>query len=280
MNRPIHPVLCPKAVYSKRRSSFFVVVCSLLLVGLWLPAACKRPEVPATAPSPVHEVEQPPAPREDSALFQERRLERDAMVRSLIASRSIDDEHVLEALRRVPRHLFVPEEYRDQAYADHALPIGERQTISQPYIVALMTEQLALRKNHKVLEIGTGSGYQAAILAELVAKVYSIEIIETLSLRAAGVLEKLGYENITLRHGDGYRGWPEEAPFDAIIVTAAPDHIPKPLLDQLKVGGRLVIPVGSFYQELIRLERTAEGFEEQRITPVRFVPMTGEAEER
>jgi protein-L-isoaspartate(D-aspartate) O-methyltransferase len=182
-------------------------------------------------------------------------------------------------MRAVPRHRFVPEAWRRFAYSDQPLPIGEEQTISQPYIVALMTELLSLRPGDKVLEIGTGSGYQAAVLAEITDQVYSIEIIESLAESAAERLGQLGYDKVQVRAGDGYRGWPEEAPFDAIIVTAAPDHVPEPLLAELAPGGRLVIPVGSFFQELKRITRRADGtFREESVLPVRFVPMTGEAE--
>ncbi|MCD6336019.1 MAG: protein-L-isoaspartate(D-aspartate) O-methyltransferase, partial [Candidatus Latescibacteria bacterium] len=167
-----------------------------------------------------------------------------------------------------------------QAYADHPLPIGLNQTISQPYIVAYMTEALALRGGEKVLEIGTGSGYQAAVLAEIADSVFSIEILKPLADRASEQLSALGYKNVHVRCGDGYQGWPEHAPFDAIIVTAAPDHIPQPLKDQLKIGGRLIIPVGARYQELLLITRTEQRFEEKRLLPVRFVPMTGEAQKK
>jgi len=159
-------------------------------------------------------------------------------------------------------------------------PIGEGQTISQPYIVALMTELLSPHSSDKVLEIGTGSGYQAAILAELVKEVYTIEIIKELGNKAEQLLKSLGYQNIRLRVGDGYRGWPEQAPFDGILVTAAPGHIPQPLLDQLKVGGRMIIPVGDSHQELMRITKEEKGIKKETILPVRFVPMTGEAEKR
>jgi protein-L-isoaspartate(D-aspartate) O-methyltransferase len=183
-------------------------------------------------------------------------------------------------MRQVPRHLFVPEQYRERSYADHPLPIGDGQTISQPYIVALMTELLRLRPGDRVLEIGTGSGYQAAVLAEITEHVYSIEIIEPLALRARATLRDLGYDSVRVRVGDGYRGWPEEAPFDAVIVTAAPDHVPGLLVDQLRVGRHLVIPVGGEHQELLRLTKREDGsFDTERVLPVRFVPMTGEAEE-
>jgi protein-L-isoaspartate(D-aspartate) O-methyltransferase len=186
----------------------------------------------------------------------------------------IRDERVLEAMRRVPRHEFVPEAERQSAYEDRPLPIGRGQTISQPYIVAAMTELAAPEPGARVLEIGTGSGYQAAVLAEVAGEVYSIEIIPELARTAAARLARLGYGRVHVRTGDGYLGWPEAAPFDAIIVTAAPPEVPKPLEEQLKVGGRLVIPVGDLYQELRVITRTPTGLREQSVFPVRFVPMT------
>jgi len=204
--------------------------------------------------------------------------ERSRMVDEQIASRGVTDPLVLAAMRKVYRHEFVPESYRNYAYADEPLPIGEGQTISQPYIVALMTESLHINKDSRVLEIGTGSGYQAAVLGEIAKEVYSIGIVAPLAKRAAETLERLGYKNVKVRSGDGYRGWPEEAPFDAIIVTAAPDHIPQPLIDQLKVGGRMSIPVGDVYQELMIVTKNEKGVTTKDVIPVRFVPMTGEAE--
>ena len=203
-----------------------------------------------------------------------------AMVNSQIAARGIRDPRVLDALRRVERHRFVPERLRDQAYQDRPLSIGHDQTISQPYIVALMTEEARVRPGARVLEIGTGSGYQAAVLSLLAGQVDTIEIVEPLATRAAALLQALGYRNVTVRAGDGYRGWPERAPFDAILVTAAPKEIPQPLLDQLAVGGRLVAPVGEGDQELVVVERTAAGLQRRAVIPVRFVPMTGEAQRR
>ena len=203
---------------------------------------------------------------------------REEMVRSQIEARGIDDPAVLRAMRAVPRHELVPEAARDQAYADHPLPIGHDQTISQPYIVALMTTLARVEPGAKVLEIGTGSGYQAAVLAELGAEVYSIEIVKPLAERAARDLARLGYgERVHVRAGDGYRGWPSEAPFDAVVVTAAPPEIPQPLVEQLRVGGRMVIPVGENHQRLRVLIRTEDGVREEDSIPVRFVPMTGEA---
>lgn len=202
------------------------------------------------------------------------------MVNTQIVGRGVTDSLVLAAVLKVPRHFFVPPEYKSLAYADHPLPIGEEQTISQPYIVALMTELLNLKGGEKVLEIGTGSGYQAAVLSEIADDVYSIEILEKLATSAIRRLDSLGYKNVHVMCGDGYKGWPEKAPFEAVIVTAAPDHIPKPLKEQLKVGGRLVIPVGEIYQELMVITRTTRGYESKSVIPVRFVPMTGEAQKR
>jgi len=201
-----------------------------------------------------------------------------AMVRNQIEARGVHDPATLAAMRRVPRHLFVPGKSMSLAYADTPLPIGNRQTISQPYIVAFMTAALGLQGGEKVLEIGTGSGYQAAVLAEIAGTVYTIEIVESLGNRAKTLLAECGYTNIEVRIGDGYQGWPEHAPFDAVIVTAAPGHVPQPLIDQLKVGGRLVIPVGVVNQNLLRITKTEDGLLREKMLPVRFVPMTGEAQ--
>lgn len=211
------------------------------------------------------------------------RAAREKMVSEQLAApaRGIENARVLEAMRRVPRHLFVPERLRDSAYEDHPLPIGHGQTISQPYVVAFMTEAVDVDPGEKVLEIGTGSGYQAAVLAELGAEVWSIEIVGALAESAKKSLEEAGYPGVHVRHGDGYQGWPEAAPFDMVVVTASPDHIPQPLIDQLRVGGKMIIPVGdSLRQELVFLEKTEEGVERRKVLPVRFVPMTGEAEKR
>jgi len=202
------------------------------------------------------------------------------MVEAQIEARGVADPRVLEAMRRVPRHRFVPLELREQAYHDSPLPIGHRQTISQPYIVALMTELIEPDAGMKVLEIGTGSGYQAAVLAECVERVYTIEILPELGREAAELLEELGFDNVITRIGDGFDGWPDEAPFDAILVTAAPANIPKPLLDQLAIGGRLVIPVGESNQDLVVVTRTEDNYVTRRASPVRFVPMTGKAQEK
>ncbi len=203
---------------------------------------------------------------------------REEMVTAQIASQGITDPLVLRAMREVPRHFFVPEALRAHAYENRALPVGEQQTISQPYIVALMTQLARVEPGEKVLEVGTGSGYQAAILARMGAAVYTVEIVPTLAHRARKTLDSLGYRNIEYRAGDGYRGWPEAAPFGAILVTAAPNHVPQPLVDQLAVGGRLIIPVGAAVQKLMVITRTADGTRSEEIIPVRFVPMTGEAE--
>lgn len=203
------------------------------------------------------------------------------MARALSRSTGRDalDERVLQAMAKVPRHEFVPEAFRARAYENRPLPIGEGQTISQPFIVALMTDLAAVDRDSVVLEIGTGSGYQAAVLAELAARVHTIEIVEPLGRRAAETLERLGYDNVLVRIGDGYRGWPEAAPFDAIVVTAAPDEVPRPLIEQLAPGGRLVIPVGSpgAVKSLRLIEKDAEGrLTERDVLPVAFVPFTRE----
>jgi len=203
---------------------------------------------------------------------------REKMVSEQIERRGIKDKNVLEAMKKVPRHLFVPEEYINEAYEDYPLPIGEGQTISQPYIVAKMTELLEIKKGEKVLEIGTGSGYQAAVLAEVGAKVYTIEILPKLAEKAKKTLSSLGYENVTVLVGDGFKGYIQEAPYDKIIVTAAPEKIPQPLIEQLKVGGKLVIPVGKYDQELKVVTKKEEGIIVESVLPVRFVPMVGEVE--
>ena len=198
-----------------------------------------------------------------------------------IRARGVTDPAVLAAVAAVPRHLFVPEGERLGAYEDRPLPIGSGQTISQPYIVALMTSLLGVQPGDRVLEVGTGSGYQAAVLSRLAGEVYSVEILKPLAERARRTLAELGYRNVHIRNGDGYKGWPAVAPFDGIIVTAAPPRIPEPLLQQLKTGGKLVIPVGNTYQDLIVLTKRKDGgFDRSNVLPVRFVPMTGEAQRR
>jgi protein-L-isoaspartate(D-aspartate) O-methyltransferase len=198
------------------------------------------------------------------------------------AGRDITDPRVLAAMAEVPRHELVPEGVRAAAYSDWPLPIGHGQTISQPFIVAYMTQALAPRPEDRVLEVGTGSGYQAAVLAKLVREVYTIEIVEPLAQRAAADLRRLGYTNVFVRAGDGYQGWPEAAPFDAAIVTCAPDHVPAPLVAQLRDGGRMIIPVGpeGGVQELVVLTKRGSALTQQAVLPVRFVPMTGAARRR
>ncbi len=219
--------------------------------------------LPCAAPLPA---QRPPDGRE---------AERLRMVDRQLRARDIRSPRVLEAMQRVPRHLFVPETVRAQAYIDYPLPIGYGQTISQPYIVAFMTEALDVQGTHTVLEIGTGSGYQAAVLAELARAVYTIEIVEPLASSARKTLSALGYKNVTVRHGNGYAGWPEHAPYDRIMVTAAPEEIPPALVQQLKIGGLMAVPVGSTEQELRVVRRTRSGLDVIKTLPVRFVPMTG-----
>lgn len=203
---------------------------------------------------------------------------RQRMVERQIAARGVRDGRVLDAMMAVERHRFVPEDVIDFAYADQPLPIGYGQTISQPYIVALMSELLNPEPGDTVLEIGTGSGYQAAVLSGLVAHVYSIEIVEPLAEEARARLRELGYDNVTIRCGDGWGGWPEHAPFHGVIVTAAPPAVPKPLLEQLAVGGRMVVPVGDAFQELQVIVREESAYRVERSIAVRFVPMVGEAQ--
>ncbi len=219
-------------------------------------------------PADVAMAVEPQKPLEDP--FSDDRLK---MVDEQIYARGIEEPHVLDAMRNVPRHLFVPESFRSQAYVDSPQRIGHGQTISQPYIVGLMTSLLRLEGTEKILEIGTGSGYQAAVLSRIGSSVYTIEIREELADQAQGILERLGYDNIHFRVGDGYQGWPEEAPFDAIIVTAAPPDIPERLVEQLKVGGRLVVPVGRYFQDLMVITKTEDGVKKRRVAAVRFVPM-------
>jgi protein-L-isoaspartate(D-aspartate) O-methyltransferase len=204
--------------------------------------------------------------------------QRQLMVQQQLVTRGINDARVLAAMAKVPREEFVPPDSRVASYEDGPLPIGYGQTISQPYIVAFMTEQMRPKPSARVLEVGTGSGYQAAILAELVSEVYSVEIVEPLAKTAEATLQRLGYKNVHLKIGDGYKGWSEVGPFDAIIVTCAPDKVPQPLVDQLKDGGRMVIPVGDrFAQQLYLLEKKNGQLKQSATLPVRFVPMTSEA---
>ncbi len=218
---------------------------------------------------------QKPAPADSSEFT---RL-RERMVADQLRARDIKDELVLRAMLKVPRHDFVPQAILGSAYDDTALPLALGQTISQPYIVAYMTQALHLRGPERVLEIGTGSGYQAAVLAEIAREVYTVEILEELLNHARATLDLLGYKNIRFLAGDGYQGWPDFAPFDCIIVTAAPDHVPQPLIDQLKPGGRMIIPVGRFEQDLVLIEKGETGVTRRSTIPVRFVPMTGKAQQ-
>ncbi|MGQ9457873.1 MAG: protein-L-isoaspartate(D-aspartate) O-methyltransferase [Anaerolineae bacterium] len=245
-----------------------VALAGLGLAGVRLGMGWRSSPAAATPPPPPTEAATPDP-------YREARL---SMVESQLRLRDIRDEDVLRVMEKVPRHEFVPPEYVNQAYADHPLPIGYGQTISQPYIVALMTQLLRLKRGDKVLEIGTGSGYQAAILAELTDEVYTVEIIPQLAQAAEERLRRLGYTNVHVLNADGYYGWKEHAPYDCIIVTCAPDHIPPPLLEQLKDGGRLVIPVGppGGYQTLWLVERKADDFIHKSITGVIFVPLVGE----
>ena len=234
-------------------------------------ASCSLPVAPSVGSAVAHEhsrtqVRTTPA------------RDRMRMVEQQLANRDIRDPQVLDAMGRVPRHRFVPVDQQQSAYEDRALPIGYRQTISQPYIVAYMTQALQLNPDARVLEIGTGSGYQAAILSEVAAKVYTMEIVPELANRARETLSELGHTNVEVRLGDGYEGWEDEAPFDAIMVTAAPDHVPEPLIEQLAPGGRLIIPVGENRQSLTLVTRTPAGVIRENLLPVLFVPMTGRAE--
>ena len=205
-------------------------------------------------------------------------LKRRLMVEAQIESRGVKDQRVLEAMKKVERHKFVPAPFTLDAYSDSPLPIGHDQTISQPYIVAYMTEAAQLKAGDRVLEIGTGSGYQAAILAELVKEVYTIEILPELADSARSILRTLRYNNVWVKTGDGYKGWSEHQPFDAIIVTAAPPNIPEALIEQLNLNGRMILPVGEFYQELVLIKKTDQGLLKERLIPVRFVPMVSQDE--
>ena len=241
-------------MHESRQSSaaFAGAVCAFVAVGL---------------------VAQPPGSNDPFA------AQRTAMVEEQIRGRGIEEPRLLNALRTVPRHEFVPDSLRDDAYGDEPVQIGSGQTVSQPYLVALMADLLELDGDEKLLEIGTGSGYTTAVLARLARRVYSIEIIDDLAARAEGVLDDLGYGNVEVRVGDGYRGWPEEAPFDGILVSAAPAEVPPPLIEQLKVNGILVAPVGGPLQDLVVIRKTPEGLERRQVDVVRFVPMVGQAQE-
>ncbi len=259
---------------------------TFLLVILVAACSAQTPVTDSTEPATRSNPETPATPAKAEVTRSETPLDADpflaqrqAMVLSGITGWGIKDEAVIEAMGAVPRHLFVTEQYQDQAYANHPLPIGFGQTISQPYIVALMTEAAEIGAGGNVLEVGTGSGYQAAVLAEIVDQVYTIEIIGALAERAEADLEQAGYDNVQVRHADGYFGWQEQAPFDAIIVTAAPDHVPQPLVQQLKIGGHLIIPVGPVggVQTLWRVTRIGEEeIRSENLGDVRFVPFTRE----
>ena len=255
------------------------IIAAMAIGGLML--ACQsnssEPRIPDSTRTETPRDVQPPPPDEDERFV----LARRRMVEQDLRGRDITDQRVLEVMGRVRRQSFVPQSRQHSAYADRALPIGHDQTISQPYIVALMTQLVRPKPGSRALEIGTGSGYQAAILAELCKEVYSIEIIKPLAEEARRRLAGLGYKNVTVRCGDGYRGWPQHAPFDVIVVAAAPDHVPEALIDQLAPGGRMVIPKGRHSQELILIEKQTDGSVRRKsITGVRFVPMTGEAENK
>ena len=252
------------------------VILSLALALLTACTVAPSPAPPAT-PSPTTAIIHTPLPPGDEAGFAH---QRERMVIETIERRGVTDEDVLKAMRAVPRHLFVPENERDYAYGDYPLPIGYGQTISQPYIVALMTELLKLKEGDKVLEVGTGSGYQAAILAQIPGlEIYTVEIVPDLAESACQRLESLGYTQVHCKQADGYYGWPEHGPFDAIIVTAAPDHVPQPLVDQLAAGGRMVIPIGppGGYQTLWQFVKKPDGeLQAFNMGGVAFVPLTGE----
>jgi protein-L-isoaspartate(D-aspartate) O-methyltransferase len=251
----------------------------LCLMLLLLPLAACRPAAPAAAPTPTPAFTSTPQPTATLPTVDDRTDERLRMVRDTIEARGVTDPDVLAAMRSVPRHAFVPDAYAAQAYEDHPLPIGYGQTISQPYIVAWMTELLDLKPDERVLEIGTGSGYQAVVLAQLPdVEVYSIEIVPELAERAAQTLQALGYTDVNTRQGDGYYGWPEAGPFNAILVTAAPDHLPQPLAQQLTEDGRLVIPIGppGGYQSLWRFTMQEGELVAENLGGVIFVPFTGE----
>ncbi|MBI5245463.1 MAG: protein-L-isoaspartate(D-aspartate) O-methyltransferase [Elusimicrobia bacterium] len=228
----------------------------------------------------------PAAVSQEDPVFAERRAEMIEAIANYDPSRPFTNGRVLTAMRDIPRHLFVPKHLIERAYDDTPLSIGEGQTISQPYIVAFMTHAVEPKPEDKVLEIGTGSGYQAAVISKLVRAVYTIEILPSLARRAEQTLKRLGYKNIHVKTGDGYLGWPKAAPFDSIIVTCAPDHVPQPLVDQLKIGGRMVIPIGEekggfwVLQELVLLRKTPEGVRREKTLDVSFVPMTGQAQKR
>jgi protein-L-isoaspartate(D-aspartate) O-methyltransferase len=267
-------------------------IASLVTAVIFLTTACASQDknlAPSQASSDVNvqlerkqeaaEEKKVPRPEHTHPAFAERVKEREKMVAVQIAARDVKDPNILKAMRIVPRHAFVPENVQKAAYGDHPLPIGFGQTISQPYIVAFMTEALELKPDSKVLEIGTGSGYQAAVCAEIAAEVYTIEIVEGLAKSAEEKLKELGYPNVFVRAGDGYFGWPEKAPFDAIIGTAAAERIPPPLIEQLAPGGRMILPyeTSTGFQYLVLITKDEKGsISKRNVMPVMFVPMTGE----
>ncbi len=255
------------------KALFLMLIVVLLLLG----CTTSQVEEKVVKEEPVTQTEAPSS-GEDPSLT----AAREYMVENHLEARGINDAGVLEVMGSLPRQEFVPSDLRSAAYEDHPLPIGEGQTISQPYVVALMTQALQLQGNEKVLEIGTGSGYQAAVLAELVDEVYTIEIIPSLAESAEARLKGLGYENVEVKNADGYFGWEENVPFDAIMITAAANHVPPLLLDQLADGGRLIIPLGStkYYQTLTLLHKEGDEVKAEYLIDVRFVPMTGRAQER
>jgi protein-L-isoaspartate(D-aspartate) O-methyltransferase len=263
----------------KRTAIRLIIGLGVLAMVVILVLACSRTKAPSAPPATATATPQVAGTPEATLSAEEAAFAqaRHSMVETQIRGRDVTDPDVLRVMEKVPRHRFVPVEYLEQAYDDHPLPIGEGQTISQPYIVALMTELLHLKRGEKVLEIGTGSGYQAAILAELTDEVYTVEIIEVLAARATQRLQELGYTNVQVKSGDGYYGWEEHAPYDCIIVTCAPDHVPPLLIAQLKDGGRLVLPVGppGAYQSLWQIEKHGDKVTSNNITGVIFVPLTG-----
>lgn len=265
---------CAKEIERGMRGGFVIVA-----VVVWLGVAGCPGRWPDPAPS-VTAVSDADLTGKEAGTDLVRSPARERMVREQIEARGIGDPAVLAAMRRVPRHLFMPEQVRHLAYEDHPVPIGYGQTISQPYIVAFMSELARVEPGDRVLEIGTGSGYQAAILDALGAEVFSIEIVEPLARRAEQTLGELGHSNVRIRSGDGFAGWPEEAPFDRIVLTAAPPRIPQPLIDQLAPGGRLIAPEGRHDQELMVLTKGEQGVVRESVLPVRFVPMTGRAQTR
>jgi protein-L-isoaspartate(D-aspartate) O-methyltransferase len=249
---------------------FIPILICILILGLFSQSGCAFPKN-----SQQVSLSETQLSRTANAFSEQRQQ----MLSQQIKARGIKNKAVIEAISKVPRHLFVAPSLVNWAYADSPLPIDYGQTISQPYIVAYMTEMAEIGPKDKVLEIGTGSGYQAAVLSELAQEVYSIEIIPELGQKAAQTLKKLGYNHVHIRIGDGYEGWPEHAPYDSILVTAAPEQIPPALVDQLALNGKMVIPVGKYFQEIVILTKTIDGLEEERTIPVRFVPMTTNSED-